>query len=237
MSSAMADTDARAPFKAGHASEPDLPDDMLVGTCVATSAPAVRLGFIRKVYGILAAQLLVTTVICGMFMYVPPLRRGIIAAGGALQLILVIASFGTIFGLLMNKDSHPANMRWLFAFTAVESCLVGYICALYQANGLGALVLEALALTLAIFGGLTAYCFISKKDFSFMGGALFAGLFVLIGAGFVNLILGVTGNRSPFFAMLVACGGALLFSLYILYDSTFSAHVAFFAKAFPEALL
>lgn len=205
-------------LKSGDAA--DLPDDMYYGTSVATSSPSVRTGFIRKVYGILTAQLALTTAICALFMYVTPLRNAIIAAGGILQIILMVASIATIFALMASKDSYPANMYLLGAFTVVESILVGYICALYKQRGLGVLVLEALGLTLLVFSSITAYCFVSGKDFSFMGGALFSCLCVLFAASVINLFLGITGNRSPFFSMLIACGGALLFSLYILYDST-----------------
>lgn len=212
------------PFKQGGLTQDAMHseiEDMNYGTSVATCSASVRLGFIRKVYGILAVQLAITTVLCAMFMYIPPLRSAIIAGGAGLQILLMIASIVTIIGLIMNKDSHPQNMYWLLSFTVIESLAVGYICAVYQASGLGGLVLEALALTLTIFACLTAYCFISKKDFSFMGGALFAGLIVLLGASIINVFLGFTGHSSYVFAMLVACGGALLFSLYILYDSKF----------------
>lgn len=89
-------------------------------------------------------------------------------------------------------------------------------------------MLEALVITLAIFSGITLYAFVSKKDFSFMGGALFAGLVALIGCSFINLLLGVTGNKSPALAFLISWGGSVLFSLYILYDSRLALSTFFF---------
>lgn len=191
---------------------------------VATCAPEVRLGFLRKVFGILGAQLALTVAICAACMFVAPLRAAVLAGGGALSAVAMVATFGTLFALMLHKDSHPTNMRLLFAFTAAEAVLMGVVCARYAAAGLGYLVLEALVLTTAIFGGLTAYCFVSRRDFSFMGGALSAALFALIGASVVNLLFGVTGGQSPGLALLISWGGALLFSLYILYDVSMIMH-------------
>lgn len=204
-----------------HANDNDgIPEDLLYGTTVATSGASVKADFIKKVYGILAAQLALTTAICAGFMYIAPVRNVVLAMGGGFQLVMMVLTIGSIFGLMANKNSSPANMYWLTGFTVLESFMVGTICAHYQAKGLGVLVLEALVLTLGIFVVLTAYTVFSKRDFSFMGGALFVALWVLIGASVINLIFGVVGgSRSPFFSMLIACGGALIFSLYIIYDT------------------
>lgn len=191
---------------------------------VATAPANVRLGFLRKVFGILGVQLAVTTLICAFCMVVPAVRSAVIATNGFLTLISIVATFGSLFGLMAYKDTHPLNLQLLAAFTVGESLLVGTLCAQYAAAGLGYLVLEALVLTLAIFTGITAYCFISKKDFSFMGGALSACLMALIGASFINLIIGFTGGKSAGLAFLISWGGAVLFSLFILYDVSLLIH-------------
>jgi len=203
------------------------PSDLLIGTSVSTSDASVRAAFIHKVYGILAMQLALTTAVCSLFMYVPPLRNFIIGLGSWTILLLCIVNIAVLVGCFMYKHSSPANVGWLAAFTLITSLMVACVCAQYQAAGLGVLILEALGLTLGIFVVLTAYTLISKKDFSFMGGMLFVGLWVLIGASFVNFIFGVVGGtRSPFLSMLIACGGAFIFSLYILYDSTYIFHIS-----------
>lgn len=202
----------------------DLENDFSYGTSVATSAPLVRLAFIRKVYGILAAQLALTVIICAAFMFVPFLRTAAIAGAGLLMILAVIGTFGSLFALIAKKDSYPLNLQLLAVFTFSESLLVGSVCARYAASGLSSIVLEALVITLAIFSGITLYAFTSKKDFSFMGGGLFAALFALVGCSFINLFLGVTGNKSPALAFIIAWGGSVLFSLYILYDTSMIMH-------------
>lgn len=199
-------------------------DDFSYGTSVATCSASVRLGFIRKVYGILAAQLALTTAVCAMFMFIPPLRSFALASAGVLTVVGFIGTLGTLFALVFKKDEYPLNMNLLAAFTFCESVLVATICARYAASGLSYLVLEALLVTFAIFGGITLYAFTSKKDFSFMGGALYACLMALLACSFINFIIGVTGNKSPALAFLISWGGSVLFSLYILYDTSLIIH-------------
>lgn len=205
----------------GKANAQDLDDDFAYGTSVASCSPAIRLGFIRKVYGILAAQLALTTVVCAMMMYVAPLRNLAIASSGGLVLLSTVATFASLLALMFKKDSYPTNLHLLAVFTFAESLLVGSVCAAYAKAGNGDLVVEALAITMAIFGGMTLYAFVSKRDFSFMGGALFACLLALVACSFINLIIGISGNKAPALAFLISWGGSVLFSLYILYDSTF----------------
>lgn len=197
----------------------ELEDDFAYGTSVATSSPAVRLGFIRRVYGILAAQLLLTSIICALFMFISPLRQIAVGNAGMLTVVSFIGTLACLFALIAKKDSYPLNMQLLMGFTVFESLLLGSVCGRYAASGLSSLVLEALVITMAIFGGITIYAFVSKRDFSFMGGALFAALLALMACSFINLLLGISGNQSPALAFLISWGGSVLFSLYILFDS------------------
>merc|ERR1711874_147571 len=61
---------------------------------------------------------------------------------------------------------------------------------------------------------LAAFTFQTKRDFSNMGAALSTGLMVLILGGFLQIFM---GNEMTDTAMAV--GGALLFSLFIIYDT------------------
>lgn len=160
-------------------------------------------------------------------MFVPMLRNFATQGSGILFIVSIIGTLGSLFALIASKESYPLNMQLLASFTFFESLLVGSVCAVYAKSGLSILVLQALIITLAIFAGITTYAFVSKKDFSFMGGALFAALLALIGCSIINLVLGVTGNKSPGLAFLISWGGSVLFSLYILYDSKFFLHHVF----------
>merc|ERR1719421_1294281 len=100
------------------------------------------------------------------------------------------------------------------------SYTVGVVCAMHYEAGYGQLVLEALLLTGAVFASLTMYVMTTKKDFSFLGGALFSALLVLIFWGLLNSFFDFGPIQRTVFSML----GALLFIGYILYDTSMIIH-------------
>ena len=127
--------------------------------------------------------------------------------------VSVVASFALIFALMCFKDSKPANMYLLSAFTAVEAFMVGIVTTAYCAAGERGIVLEALVLTGLIFVGLTIFTFQSRIDFSFMGAFLSMGLGALILWGLFAMIFGI--QTGYVYALL----GCVVFSGYILFDT------------------
>ncbi|CAM9318519.1 unnamed protein product [Ectocarpus sp. 12 AP-2014] len=67
---------------------------------------------------------------------------------------------------------------------------------------------------MAVFLGLTLFTFQTKIDFSFLGGALFASIWVLMLWGVVMSVFGF--QQSYLYSLF----GAIIFSLYILYDTS-----------------
>ncbi len=104
------------------------------------------------------------------------------------------------------------NVAALFAFTTVSGLTLGPVMLVYNAG----VVQEALVLTVLIFGGLTMYVMLSKRDFSFLGGFLITGLIVVIVGSLLNAFL----FQSPAGEFMLAAGGVLLFSGFILYDTS-----------------
>lgn len=70
-------------------------------------------------------------------------------------------------------------------------------------------------ITATIFFSLTAFTVQSKIDFSFLGAGLFVCLMVLMLFGFGMMIFGA--SASMYYGYCVA--GAVLFSLYIIFDT------------------
>ncbi|MCA9521902.1 MAG: Bax inhibitor-1/YccA family protein [Myxococcales bacterium] len=71
---------------------------------------------------------------------------------------------------------------------------------------------SAALLTLTLFGGLTATVFLTKKDFSFLRGALTIGFFVALGVIVASAIFGF--NLGVIFsgAMILLAGGSILYT-------------------------
>jgi FtsH-binding integral membrane protein len=78
----------------------------------------------------------------------------------------------------------------------------------------GSILLQAVVITLSIFIGLTAVVFITKKDFSFMRGALSIATFGILGVILASLLFGFSlGALFSGFVILVMAG-------YILYQTS-----------------
>nr|XP_002130837.1 protein lifeguard 4-like [Ciona intestinalis] len=186
-----------------------LEDDFAYGTNVKQASVGVRMGFIRKVYMILTAQLLATTVVCAAFIMIKPLKE--FSQNNQFMLMLCfVASLGVLIALHVKKHEHPINMYLLAAFTLIESYTIGTVVTFYKVE----IVLQAFILTLSVFMCLTSYTMQSKHDFSAWGAGLFSGLMVLIGAGIIGMFF-----HSDKFELMCASAGALLFCLFIIFDT------------------
>lgn len=197
------------PQDVGQAEKGGIVNDFMYGSNVASSHIYIRMGFLRKVYGLLSMQLLVTTVVAATFAYTPVLRDTVHANPWLLILSLFLA-IGLLIALHVKRHHVPINFILLGAFTVVESMAVGVAVSMYEAE----VVVKAFVLTLVITGGLTAYTFQTKRDFTNIGAGLLIGLLIMIGLGMMNVFLGSTGLE-----LALAGGSALIFCLFIVYDT------------------
>lgn len=167
--------------------------------------------FIRKVYSILAVQLIASFAVCAFMALHQPTHVYVLTHAWPVVLSIFL-SFLLIMTLMCYKDKSPQNMYLLAAFTFVEAFMVGTVTTAYAEEN-AKIVLEAVFLTGAIFIGLTVFTFQSKIDFSFLGAFLSMGLGALILWGFFAMIFGV--GTGYVFALL----GCIIFSGYILFDT------------------
>jgi FtsH-binding integral membrane protein len=184
-------------------------NDFAYNNNVAGSAKHIRMGFLRKVYGLLSLQLLLTTLIAGVCLFTPKLKE-LIHANPWLILVAFVASLGLLVALHIKRRQTPVNFFLLAAFTVVEAYTVGVIVTFYDVS----VVIQAFFLTSAVVVGLTAFTFQTKKDFSGWGMGLFAGLWILILGGFMQMFVG--GEATD---LGLAILGAVIFSGFIIFDT------------------
>jgi modulator of FtsH protease len=127
-------------------------------------------------------------------------------------MLTLVGYFGLLF--LTTKLRNSAwGLVSVFALTGFMGLTLGPILNAYLSLPNGSqLVMMALGSTGAIFLSLSAYALSSKRDFSFMGGFLMAGILVgfLLGLGAVFLQLpGLALAVSAMFVLLMA--GLILF--------------------------
>lgn len=186
-----------------------------------------RIGFIRKVYGILSAQLLITFGISclGMLgsvqnMFFKDLKQGreLTSLGLALLVLSCILFFFTLIPLACCKRvgrSVPINYVFLLVFTLSESYLVMICCCCYPPH----IVLTAMGLTAAVTVGLTVYALTTKEDFTWCGGILFASVTILIVGGIICAIFGFRHDTYRLYHVLYCCCGIVIYSIYLIFDT------------------
>lgn len=159
---------------------------------------------LRNTYALLAFTLLFSALAAGYAMVTnsPPLNPFIILAGYFGLLILTNVLRNSAWGILS-----------VFALTGFMGYTLGPILNVYMhniANG-PELVFNALAGTGIIFVALSAYAYVSKKDFSFMAGFIFTGLIVAFLASIAGIFMHI-----PALSLAVSAAFVLLSSGVIL---------------------
>lgn len=184
-------------------------DDFNYGTNVATASVQIRMDFLRKVYSLLSLQIILTTATSALFMFSQTIKD-FVHASPAVVLVSGLGSLVLLLALAMYRHQHPINLYLLLVFTLLEAVSVAVALTFYEYST----VLQALFLTCAVFSGLTAYTFQSKRDFSKMGAGLFACLWILIIASFMRFFFNSESTE-----LVLAGAGALVFCAFIIYDT------------------
>ncbi|KAI4304108.1 hypothetical protein MLD38_039664 [Melastoma candidum] len=173
----------------------------------------LRWGFIRKVYGILTAQIVLTTLVSSVTILCAPVND-LLRGNSGLLLFLAFLPFILLWPLHIYQQKHPLNFVFLGLFTLSLSLTVGVTCSNYD----GRIVLEALILTSAVVSGLTGYTFWASKkgkDFSFLAPILFTSLIVLVLTGFMQAFFPLGSTAVAVYGAI----GAIIFSGYIVFDT------------------
>ncbi|CAL4893466.1 unnamed protein product [Urochloa decumbens] len=95
---------------------------------ISRGESALRWGFVRKVYGILAAQLLLTTAVSALTVLHPTLNATLSDSPG-LALVLAVLPFILMIPLYHYQHKHPHNFVFLGLFTLCLSFSIGVACA------------------------------------------------------------------------------------------------------------
>ncbi|OWR43037.1 Transmembrane BAX inhibitor motif-containing protein 4 [Danaus plexippus plexippus] len=187
----------------------NIEDDFAYRNNVLNADKEIRLGFIRKVYGLLTVQLLATVAIAGVFLLVKPVQL-FIHQNDWMVLVSFIMSMGILLALIVKRRDYPANLYLLAAFTVVQAYTIGVVVSYCDTL----VVLQALAITFTVVFSLTLFTLNTKRDFSFVGYGLVAALCVLIIGGIIQIFL-----QSSLFEIALSSVGAICFSLFLIFDT------------------
>jgi modulator of FtsH protease len=167
---------------------------------------------LRNTYMLLSLTLLFSgaTAAVSTIMHVSPMVS-LLCFGGAFLLLW----------LVLPRTAHSAaGIGVVFAVTGLLGFslgpTLGYYLALQQG---GQIVTMSLAGTGVIFLGLSGYVLTTRKDFSFLGGFLFVGFFVILLAIIANLFLAI-----PALQLAISAAVIMIMSGFILYDTSRIIH-------------
>ncbi|MGZ8219162.1 Bax inhibitor-1/YccA family protein [Methylomagnum sp.] len=161
---------------------------------------------IRNTYALLSLTLLFSAATAGLSMALNLPHPGVV--------ITLVGYIGLLMLTTKFRDS-VWGLACVFALTGFMGLTLGPILNAYighYANG-GQMVMTALGGTGVTFVGLSLYALTSRKDFSYMGGMLSAGILVAFLAGLAAIFLpsmpGLAIAASAMFVVLMA--GLILF--------------------------
>ncbi len=135
-------------------------------------------------------------------------------ASFGMALVADIVAIVLLWFVLPKTANSAAGIPVIFAFTGLLGFGLGPILSHYLAVN-PSIVMTAMGGTGAIFFALSGYALTTRKDFSFMGGFLMVGIFVVLGASLLNIFLAI-----PALALAVSAGVILVMSGLILYETS-----------------
>ena len=178
-------------------------------TTIRTTAPGVEVNkVLRNTYALLSVTLLFSAFTAVLSMVKQWPHPGLI--------VTLVGYFGLLF-LARRFRNSALGIVFVFALTGFMGLTLGPIISFYLTalpNG-GQIVMTAMGGTGIIFLGLSAYALTTRKDFSFLGGMLFAGILVAFLAGLGAIIFSI-----PALSMAVSAMFILLMSGLILYQTS-----------------
>jgi modulator of FtsH protease len=162
---------------------------------------------LRNTYALLAMTLLFSAAVASTAVALQWRSPGMI--------LTLVGYFGLLFAVHKMQNSAWA-LPAVFALTGFMGYTLGPLLTHALALPRGAQTVSlALAATGATFLTLSGYVLLTRRDFSFMGGFLFCGMFIALVAGIAGVVFEISG-----LGLVVAAMVALLSAGLILFETS-----------------
>lgn len=172
----------------------------------------IRTAFIRKVFLVLTAQLLVTFAFVAVFTFVEEVKRFVLVNYWTYLVsyavffvsVCVISCCGNL------RRRHPWNLVALSVLTLSMSYMVGMVASFHETES----VIMAVGITAFVCFAVVLFSLQTKYDFTSCHGVLFVCLIVLIFVGILCIFI-----RDRILHIVYAGLGALLFTCFLAVDT------------------
>ena len=175
-----------------------------------------RAQFIRRVYSHLALAILAFVLIESVILQLEITRtlsaKVLQAPFGWLMVLGGFMLVGFMGRRLALSQSRQMQYLGLGIYVLAEAIIFAPLLLLANAYAGGGVIVQAAIMTGLLFAGLTATAFITRKDFSFLGGILTIGGFVALGLIVCGVIFGLSLGLWFSVGMVAFAGAAILYS-------------------------
>ena len=138
--------------------------------------------------------------------------------------IPLLVAFGLLFAISKMRNS-VWGILLVFAFTGILGYALGPVINMYLQTPAGTqTVMTAAGLTGVIFLSLSCYTLVTQKDFSYMGGFLMTGLWVVIGCIVLMIFGGLMGFEVTLLNLTISAAIVIIMSGLILYETSQIVH-------------
>lgn len=177
-------------------------------TLTAAGSAALAKAFLNKVYLWMAVCMLLTA---GIAAYSAQDLETIVWVGKH-PLLLALGTIGIVVVMSFGANllSSGALTVLLLTFAALQGLLFGPLLIAYEMDSIA----KAFSCTAVMFGAMSIYGAVTKRNLSTLGRTLFMLLIGLIVASIVNIFLG-----SSFMEFGISCAGVIIFALFTAYDT------------------
>jgi FtsH-binding integral membrane protein len=180
-----------------------------VAAAVPVRTGVERATLIRRTYLLVFASVLVTMAGTAFAISTPPVLNW----AARHPFITFLGMFVPLIAAQRFRHVFPTNIGFVFLFTFIEGIFISpfiYVLGTTQPGVIG----QAALLTGTTFGALTAYAFVSRKDFSAWGAFFMVGLWVLIATSLLNLFF-----QNATASLWIAGATVLVFSGLLVFDT------------------
>lgn len=164
--------------------------------------------FLRGVYGWMSGGMLLTAGVAWATVNIQPLLNFAVNS----MLFLILAELGLVFFLSLRiRQMSPATAMGSFlGYSALNGLTLSPILLVYTQQSVAA----TFVVTAGMFGAMSAYGLLTKKDLTSWGSLLFMGLIGIVLASVVNIFLG-----SATMGFVISGIGVLVFLGLTAYDT------------------
>jgi uncharacterized protein len=166
--------------------------------------------FMRGVYGWMSLGLFITAAVA-WFTAASPLGVMLLQSPG-MVIMLVVVQFGLVIGLsaAIQKLSGTAASLMFAAYSALTGLTLSSIFFVYSS----ASIFQAFVVTGGMFGAMSIYGMVTKRDLTGMGSFMFMGLIGIVIASVVNMFV-----HSSAMGFMISVIGVLVFTGLTAYDT------------------